>query len=410
MSNGMKSNKTIAKIQIILGLAIALFSNSACVRKDLYLRVDQTQIAVEISDIRLDLLWGIEWETEWQYNWNETSADFGTIGYTKPELIKGTIYNVDRSTGKRYSSFLKVFDSNGGRVSLTAGSVYDMMFYNFGTEWTSFYESNDYETYTASTRMSSQASWIRTRAENENSEMPDTTKSYIDYNQPDELFGTLVTGLEINEDPTCYEKEYDENGNITYIYKVDAQLRPYSFIYVYQVVLLNNADSEGDRVKGAKGVTVTGLAQGVEMFSRKTFNNTISITTEDIKPLQNHDNVRLEDGTTVDNADIFATRILTWGLPGINPLELTKASTRAAEIDQNFIGIGLTLRNGYIYTVTRDITDQMHNHPTGGVITIYIDANDIPQDILDQKQQNTGGGFNAHVEDWANEVNAEVTI
>ena len=281
----MKSNKTIAKIQIILGLAIALFSNSACVRKDLYLRVDQTQIAVEISDIRLDLLWGIEWETEWQYNWNETSADFGTIGYTKPELIKGTIYNVDRSTGKRYSSFLKVFDSNGGRVSLTAGSVYDMMFYNFGTEWTSFYESNDYETYTASTRMSSQASWIRTRAENENSEMPDTTKSYIDYNQPDELFGTLVTGLEINEDPTCYEKEYDENGNITYIYKVDAQLRPYSFIYVYQVVLLNNADSEGDRVKGAKGVTVTGLAQGVEMFSRKTFNNTISITTEDIKPL-----------------------------------------------------------------------------------------------------------------------------
>ena len=410
MSNGMKSNKAIAKIQIILGLAIALFSNSACVRKDLYLRVDQTQIAVEISDIRLDLLWGIEWETEWQYNWNETSADFGTIGYTKPELIKGTIYNVDRSTGKRYSSFLKVFDSNGGRVSLTAGSVYDMMFYNFGTEWTSFYESNDYETYTASTRMSSQASWIRTRAENENSEMPDTTKSYIDYNQPDELFGTLVTGLEINEDPTCYEKEYDENGNITYIYKVDAQLRPYSFIYVYQVVLLNNADSEGDRVKGAKGVTVTGLAQGVEMFSRKTFNNTISITTEDIKPLQNHDNVRLEDGTTVDNADIFATRILTWGLPGINPLELTKASTRAAEIDQNFIGIGLTLRNGYIYTVTRDITDQMHNHPTGGVITIYIDANDIPQDILDQKQQNTGGGFNAHVEDWANEVNAEVTI
>ena len=406
----MKSNKAIAKIQIILGLAIALFSNSACVRKDLYLRVDQTQIAVEISDIRLDLLWGIEWETEWQYSWNETSADFGTIGYTKPELIKGTIYNVDRSTGKRYSSFLKVFDSNGGRVSLTSGSVYDMMFYNFGTEWTSFYESNDYETYTASTRMSSQASWIRTRAENENSEMPDTTKSYIDYNQPDELFGTLVTGLEINEDPTCYEKEYDENGNITYIYKVDAQLRPYSFIYVYQVVILNNADSEGNRVKGAKGVTVTGLAQGVEMFSRKTFNNTISITTEDIKPLQNHDNIRLEDGTTVDNADIFATRILTWGLPGINPLELTKASTRAAEIDQNFIGIGLTLRNGYIYTVTRDITDQMHNHPTGGVITIYIDANDIPQDILDQKQQNTGGGFNAHVEDWANEVNAEVTI
>ena len=410
MSNGMKLNKAIAKIQIILALAISVVFNSACERKALYLRVDQTQITVEISDIRLELLWGIEWETEWQYNWNETATEFGTIGYTKPELIKGTIYNVDRATGKRFSSFLKVFDAKGGRVSLTSGSVYDMMFYNFGTEWTSFYESSDYETYTASTRMSSQASWIRTRAESESSEMPDTTRSYIDYNQPDELFGTLVTDLKIDEDPSNYDKEYDEEGNVTYIYKISAQLRPYSFIYLYQVVILNNADDQGNRITGARGVTVTGLSQGVELFSRKTFNNTISITTEDIKPLQNHDNIRLADGTTVDNADVLATRILTWGLPGINPLETTKAGTRAADIDQNFIGIGFKLRNGYTYTVTRDITDQMHNNPVGGVITIYIDANEIPTEVIDQKPQNNGGGFDAKVEDWANEVNAEVTI
>lgn len=408
----MKMNKTIAKIQIILVLAMTSIFNTACERKALYLRVDQTQIAVEISDISLDLLWGIEWETEWQYAWDESLVDFGTISYTKPELIKGTIYNVDRYTRKRYSSFLKVFDTNGGRISLTSGSVYDMMFYNFGTEWTSFYESTDYETYTASTRMSSQASWIRTRAESENSEMPDTTRSYIDYNQPDELFGTLVTDLEIDEDPSNYEKEYDENGNITYIFKVDAQLRPYSFIYMFQVVILNNVDDaeKGNRITGARGVTVTGLSQGVEMFSRKTLNNTISITTEDIKPMQNHDNVRLADGTRVDNADIFATRILTWGLPGTNPLEMTKAGRRAADIDQNFIGIGLTLRNGYTYTMTRDITEQMHIKPAGGIITIYIDANEIPQDVIDQKPQNNGGGFDAKVEDWANEVNAEVTI
>ena len=410
MSNGMKLNKAIAKIQIILGLASSVIFNSACERKDLYLRVDQTQISVEISDIRLDLLWGIEWETEWQYSWNQSSTEFGTLGYTQPELIKGTIYNVDRATGKRYSSFLKVFDSNGGRVSLTSGSLYDMMFYNFGTEWTSFYESSDYETYTASTRMSSQASWIRTRGESENSEMPDTTKSYIDYNQPDELFGTLVTGLEIDEDPSKYEKEYDADGNITYIYKVDATLKPYSFIYMYQIVILNNADDKGNRITGARGVTVTGLAQGVELFTRKTFNNTISITTEDIKPLQNHDNVRLEDGTVIENADLFAARILTWGLPGINPLESTKAGTRAADIDENFIGIGFTLRNGRTYTITRDITEQMHVNPAGGIVTIYFDANEIPEEELDPVQPNTGGGFDAKVEDWQNTVNAEVTI
>ena len=412
MSNGTKTNKKmIAKIQIILGLAtVLMFGLTSCERKELYLRVDTTDISVEIYDIRLDLLWGVDWETEWQYSWSESSANFGTIGYTKPELIKGTIYNVDPYSGKRYSSFFRIFDSNGGRVSLTAGSTYDMMFYNFGTEYTSFYQSEDYETYTASTRISSQASWIRTRAESEQSDMPDTTKSYIDYNQPDELFGALVTDLHINEDPSAYEKEYDIDGNITYIYKVDAALRPYSFIYMYQIVILNNADEKGDRIKGAKGLTVTGLSQGVEMFSRKTFNNTISISTEDVKPMQNHDNVRLNDGETVENADILAARVITWGLPGIVPIETTKAGTKAVELDKNFIGIGFTLRNGYTHTVTLDITEEMHNKPAGGVITIYYDANNIPQEAIDQKQQTTGGGFNASVEDWANEVNAEITI
>jgi hypothetical protein len=52
----------------------------------------------------------------------------------------------------------------------------------------------------------------------------------------------------------------------------------------------------------------------------------------------------------------------------------------------------------------------MHEKPAGGVITLYIDGNDVPQDLLDQRQQTTGGGFNASVENWSNEVNAEVTI
>ena len=412
MSNGMNSNKKATKIQIILGLAIAIvFGMTSCERKDLFLRVDRTLITVEISDIQLNVLWGIDWETEWQYDWNESAVSFGTIGYTKPELIKGTIYNVDTYNHKRFSSFFKIFGAEGGRVSLTAGSTYDMMFYNFGTEYTSFYQSEDYETYTASTRMSSQSSWIRTRAESESSEMPDTTKTYIDYNQPDELFGSLITDLTINEDPSSYEKEYDAYGNITYIYRINAPLRPYSFIYLYQIIVLNNTDEQGSRIVGAKGLTVTGLAQGVELFTRKTFINTISISTDSIKPMQRHADVVLADGVSkADSADIMAARVLTWGLPGIIPLETTKAGTKAAELDKNYIGIGFTLRNGYTYTVTRDITDQMHEKPTGGIITIYIDGAEIPQELLDKKQETTGGGFNASVEDWSNEVNAEVTI
>lgn len=410
MTIGMNLCRTIAKIQVFLYLSASLIFNSACHRKELFLRVDQTQILVEIYDINLDLLWGIEWETQWQYDWNESNVAFGLKGYTQPELIKGTIYNVDANTGNRLSSFVKIFDSRGGRLSLNSGSVYDMLFYNFGTEYTSFYQSDDYSTYTASTRVSSRAQWIRTRAESESSEMPDTTKTYIDYNQPDELFGTLVTDLKINEDPSSYEKEISPDGTITYIYRIDAPLRPYSFIYMYQIIILNNPDDKGNRIIGAKGLTVTGLAQGVELFTRRTFSNTISITLDDVKPMQNHENVILEDGSTVDKADIIAARMLTWGLPGIYPLENSKAAARAPVIDKNYIGIGLTLRNGYTYIVTRNITDAMHIRPAGGVVTIYIDANEVPQGLLEQKPQEGGGGFGAEVDDWSNEVNAEVTI
>ena len=411
MSNRRNLNNSfIAKIQIILVFAMVLLFGNSCERKDLYLRVDTIEISVEMYDVRLDLLWGIEWETEWQYTWNETAADFGTIGYTKPELIKGTIYNVDHNTGKRYSSFFKIFDSNGGRVSLTAGSVYDMLFYNFGTEYTSFYQSDDYETYTASTRMSTLASFIRTRGESKNSEMPDTMKNYANYNQPDELFGSLASNLAISEDPSTYEKEYDEYGNINYVYKVDAALRPYSFIYLFQVVILNNERNGKDVFSGASGFTISGLAQGVDLFTRKTFNNTIAVSTDDIKPIQKHDNVRLADGTVVENADILASRVLTWGLPGMTPIESTKAGNRAPNLDDNYIGIGFTVANGISWPVTIDITEQMHCKPTGGVITIYYDANEVPQEVIDQHPQSTGGGFNANVEDWANEVNTEITI
>jgi len=410
MLSGTKINRLIAKIQVILGLAIVLLTSSACERKELFLRVDQIQISVEITDINLSMLWGVEWKTDWQYTWNETSTKFGVMGYTKPELIKGTVYNIDSNTGKRYSSFFKIFGANGGRVSLTAGSTYDMLFYNFGTEYTSYYQSDDYYTYTASTRTSTQSSWVRTRAENSFSDMPDTTKVYVDHNQPDELFGTLETGLTINEDPTVYTKEYDEEGNITYVYKISASLRPYSFIYMIQVIILNNDDGKGDRITGTKGLTVTGLAQGVELFSRRTFDNTVSVSTDDIKPIQRHDTISFSDGRQYNDADIFAARILTWGLPGMSPLDNTKARERAPEIDENYVGIGMTLRNGYTFTLTRNITDQMHDNPAGGVITIIFDANDIPQDVMDQKPNTNNGGFNASVENWANEVNAEVII
>lgn len=163
--------------------------------------------------------------------------------------------------------------------------------------------------------------------------------------------------------------------------EIDVELNPFSIIYLIQVVLLNNDDVNDLHVTGARDISVSGLSQGVELFTRKTFDKTLMITTEDVKPLRNHSNVRLEDGTVVDNADILAARMLTWGLPGINPMDSSKYDPKASASNENYIMVTLTLSNGRPFCVTKEVTDQMHSKPAGGVITVSIDTNEIDRNL-----------------------------
>ena len=143
--------------------------------------------------------------------------------------------------------------------------------------------------------------------------------------------------------------------------KLEVDLEPYTYIYLLQIIIKNNQDN---RITGADALTLTGLAKGTNLFTRTTFADTVSITTQDIKPLQNHREVRLEDGTTVQQAGIMAARILTWGIPA------------TATTNNNLI-ITLTLQNGQTKTLTRDITTQLQQHPKGGIITVSLDAEEI---------------------------------
>ena len=328
-------------------IALTLFA-SCDENKDNDLEVvDSVRLSVSFKNPDLDLLWGENWKTEWQYDWDSSDTTYGTLGYSTPEIIKGTIYNLDANTGKRYNSFFKLFGLKDNSATLPAGGKYDMLLYNTDTENIIFQASDDFEKYTASTTITPFG-------------FDSMGVAYKHLDEPDDLLGALVTGVDLSK-PSTDSME------------IDVELNPYSIIYLIQVVILNNDDDQEMQAIGASGITITGLSQGVDLFTRKTFDKTILITTEDIKPLQNHANVRLEDGTVVENADILAARMLTWGLPGINPMEPTKYGSKAAVVNQNFIGIEVTLRNGRPYTVSYEITEQLRNKPAGGVLTVSVD-------------------------------------
>lgn len=406
-----KIHPTTLKALPLIAVLSALFL-TGCERKPLYLRVNEAKINVAVYDVRLELLWGIDWESKWQYQWDGLTKQYGPIGYSKPENVRATVYNLDPVKKNRRNYFTRNFNINGGRVSLIPGSWYDMLFFNSGTEYILLNQSEKLDYYNASTRTSSLTSYLRADAAAPASDrqMPESAGPYTDYNQPDELFGVMLGQRYISDDPNEYSKEIDEDGQVVYIYNILADLSPYTCIYLYQIMVINNNDSLGARIKGADGVSVTGMAQGTDLFTRNNWHSTASVTSNDIKPMQSGRNLNLPDGTSV-KGDIMACRMLTWGLPGIDPVRTVTRASRAVVEDRNYIGIGLTLRNGYIYNITRDITDQMHESPAGGVITIVVDAGSIPDEVLkDRPGPQGGGGFNAKVEDWNKEVDAEIVI
>ena len=397
------TNKTKMMQMVVYLLLLVVSTFTSCTRKDLFLRIDQSEIRININDIRLDMLWGIDWQTSMFYNWDEQVH--GRLGYTEPEWIRATIYDLNSHDLARTGSFNRNFTRAGGRVSLTAGQWYDMLFYNADTEYVIFGQKDLNSDYMATTRATSLN--VYTRASESTAQAP--SRYYSDYNQPDELFGSFIDDMQISEDPDHYETIIDSLGNVVSVFNIETVLKPYTFIYLLQVVIVNNQDDKGARILGGKGMTVTGLAQGVELFSRRTHSEAVSVTSEDVKPTQSFKNLELPNGTTAD-CEVFASRILTWGLPDVAPLlERTKASTEV--IDDNYVGVGLITRSGYVYNYTTNITEQMHQRPTGGVITVIIDASEIDDKYIDKPQsENTGGGFNASVENWGNEYNASVTI
>ena len=376
---------------IVLVMTFIATVIAGCQRKPLYLAQRGTlDVDVSVYDIQLDMLWGIDWKAEWQYLWDESL--YGPIGYTEPAGVRANVYSLNEAH-ERTKYTTRNFNAQGGRVSLSTKSMYDMIFYNNDTEYILF--STDESTYYyATTRSNTKAAY---------------TRAYSHYNQPDQLFGTYIHDLYVSEDPDDYTIEFDSENNPIYVYKINADLTPHTFIYLCQVMLLNNVDDKGQRITGAEGITASGLAGGVDLFTRITDSlNLVSITQEDVKPMLKDRELRLPDGTTAVG-DIFAARVMTWGLPGIDPLEEIKSRRNISAHDSIQLGIGLKLRNGAVYPVEHNITEQMLRRPAGGVVTVVIDAAAIPDSIIGAKPQ-TGGGFDASVDNWQNEIESDITI
>ena len=119
--------------------------------------------------------------------------------------------------------------------------------------------------------------------------------------------------------------------------------------------------------------------------------------------------LNLPDGTQ-EKGDIMAARIQTWGLPGIKPIVEVTRGEGVDPADSTYVLIYPVLGNGAsIQPIQKNVTEQIKHRPGGGVITLVIDATkEIPDSLI--YLPTPDGGFDATVNDWDNEIHADMTI
>jgi hypothetical protein len=198
---------------------------------------------------------------------------------------------------------------------------------------------------------------------------------------PDDLFSLYDPNQKITDNPNDY---IFENGK--YVLKIEGVLEPSTFIYLVQVNLLNNA---GRVIGSAGGGALTGMAEGVNLVTRETWSTTASVFTD----------------VYMDKAqDMMGVRFSTFGIPGCNPYD--DASVAAAPQKEHYFVLNVSYSNGSNRNIRMDITDQLRALPLGGVINLEIDVNDFPPG----EGGGSGGGFNALIGGWDEEVGSTTII
>ncbi len=367
----------------ILALAAVLVAG-CCIEPPLHLRrVVTTKVTTKVD---LDLKWQLNWSAKWDFNWSVATSD--PLGYSVPTTMRLHIYT-QGPDGEPVSHMVHNFVGSESQMDVFVGT-HNFLFHNNDSEAILFKADGDLEPVHAYTRKVSsglkESSPVYTTSQKlagftkAGDEEEDPVSEPVNL-MPDDLFSLYDPNQKITDNPNDY---IFENGK--YVLKIEGVLEPSTFIYLVQVNLLNNA---GRVIGSAGGGALTGMAEGVNLVTRETWSTTASVFTD----------------VYMDKAqDMMGVRFSTFGIPGCNPYD--DASVAAAPQKEHYFVLNVSYSNGSNRNIRMDITDQLRALPLGGVINLEIDVNDFPPG----EGGGSGGGFNALIGGWDEEVGSTTII
>jgi hypothetical protein len=366
---------------VILMLGLPL--GGCRINPELHLReVADTRIVLE-TQVDVDVMWQVNWTTVWEYPWDEVKL--GPVGYTIPNTMCLHVYPLDANNQIK-SHIVHNFVGTSTELSITAG-VHDLLFYNNDSEVLLFQSDEETGEVHCTTRQLSSglkgSQHVLTALQKEAGMLKnevDSLKPEAVRLTPDPLYTLYKPGFVVSDNPDDYEFI---DGR--YVLRVDGELEPATYIYLFQLALENN---EGRVVGSNGGAALTGVADGVELKSRVAHTTTSTI---------------LADAYFDMGDNLMGARFVSFGLPGRNPYE---GQTKAEGDEGHFLVVNISYANGSWKNIRVDITDVLRELPLGGVISLNLDVNDFPPE---GGSSSGGDGFDALIDNWDEET-GETTI
>ena len=333
------------------------------------------------AKVNVDVMWQINWSATWQFNWNVPAL--GPLGYKEPASMRMHVFT-HGPEGVPVSHFMYNFLGENAETEVFIGT-HDILFHNNDSESILFKQESelaDIHGYTRKVanglKASTQVLTVAQKAAGK-TKAPDELEEPVNLT-PDGLFSFFDKNQVITDNLEDY---VFENGK--YVLKIEGELKPATFIYLFQIRLKNNTD----RVVGSNGgAALTGMSQGVDLMDNKTWPETASY---------------LMDVYMDKPQSMLGARVFTFGIPNCNPYD---AASVAASDSKHYLVLNVSYVNGSNRNISMDVTDQIRALPTGGVITLELDVDDFPPD----ESAGGGGGFQALIGDWNEQVGSTTII
>lgn len=333
--------------------------------------------------VNVDVMWQLNWAINWQFNWNV--ATLGPVGYTPPASLRMHVFT-HGPEGEPISHFVHNFVGDETQLEIFVGT-HDLLFHNNDSESLLFQQDGDLGHVSSYTRKLANGLKASTQILTVAQKLAGQTKAPSEFVEPvnltpDGLFSLFDQGQVITDNLDDYEFV---DGK--YILRIEGELDPSTYIYLFQIKLNNN---DGRVIGSSSGAAITGMSQGVDLMTRETFETTASY---------------LMDVYMDKEQDMLGAKVFTFGMPGCNPYDIYSGSAAAPE-GSHYLVLNVSYVNGSHKNISLDITDQVRALPLGGVIDLELDVNDFPPD----ESAGGSGGFEALIGDWDEQTGSATII